>query len=134
MLTKLFTWLKTIKKDYILSNSSYWYIEADWEASWEMDYTRSPRQFLKNKYYDEYKICSIYYKKPFTIQEAVDRFMIKYKDNTLLDDRLLVIQKDDRERTVTSISVEDSKAEMRDKKLEQLLGTSTKTKKSRFGW
>ena len=76
---------------WILSIPCFWYVKTEWDWSDEWDYARKPRQFLKNRIYTDYMITSIFRNNPFTIKEAVRLFVIDYKNNELLEDRLSVI-------------------------------------------
>ena len=88
-------------------DASFWYVETEWEKSWEMDYIRSARQFIKNRFYTEYQICSVFDKEPYKLQQAVDLFMIQYRKNNLLEGRTALISNKER-----SVFVDDEEDEV----------------------
>lgn len=67
----------------ILSISYFWYINDVWDWSEEMDYTRKPRQFIKNRILKDYMITSVFIEKPYSITESVIFFIKDFEKKTI---------------------------------------------------
>tara|TARA_R110000782_G_scaffold267889_1_gene363714 strand:- start:1662 stop:2057 length:396 start_codon:yes stop_codon:yes gene_type:complete len=71
----------------------FWYLEAEWGCSKEMDYTRKPRRFYRNKFFKEYIITEVftYKSKVKPKNKLVMEFCKELRRNDLLMDRTYLI-------------------------------------------
>lgn len=89
MIKTIKEWLKWLS----LSNPMNWemYSERGWSE--EMDYTSKPRRFYRHKKHP-YFITNAFVKKPLHITDLINRFLLDYKNKSLLMDETLYVISD----------------------------------------
>lgn len=81
--------MSRIKRFICLAIPFFWYLEAEWDWSNEMDGLRSPRRFYRNKFFkDSYIITEVFNDKKLCKSKfvLVAGFVKSYLQNTLLGD------------------------------------------------